>query len=511
MKRSLTSLLALCLALTLWTPAALAAGDTPEEEAAQVLYELGLFRGTGFNKDGEPEFELGRPATRTEALVMLIRLLGKEQEALSQGGRHPFTDVPVWADSYVGYAYEKGLTNGMDATTFGAQTQATANMYLTFVLRALGYDDKAPDAPYSYSTAADFALELGLTDQTYDSFLRGDAAQVSLQALGLPQNGSDETLIGSLVRRGAVGLGSARDHGFDVDKSLVEGESVSVPILEYYDDPYSAQYTITREALRTAFPMAYAITGPYACTNSYAVEHVSLLKEHPQLYASLVIPHSYQVIDSLDYFQLAAYRDNEYKPEPDPLLIQYVLDKDLNAIGVYTPGLRSEGEQSAARFSRAYIETQATADRLKALVNDHRETWKTGTVRVDWEDPQGAWNDGGGAAHTYPIYLNGKELTDQYYVWSFSYDKVNSIESLEDFLWRAQAEFLLKPGTVTLDDGTVYHQVLSQAGQYVYDRNGILHPGTRFYERTVNDSSQLLFILVYDKTGTLMGYDTLHD
>ena len=54
-------------------------GDT--EAQAQMLSDLGLFRGT------EKGFELEKPMTRAEAAAMLTRLLGAEQAALSGNGR----------------------------------------------------------------------------------------------------------------------------------------------------------------------------------------------------------------------------------------------------------------------------------------------------------------------------------------------------------------------------------------------------------------------------------------
>jgi trk system potassium uptake protein TrkH len=85
-----------------------------EEILAQELKDLGLFRGVS-----ETDFDLDRAPSRVEALVMLIRVLGKESEVTGDTWKHPFTDVPGWADNYVGYAYSKGLTNGQSATQFG--------------------------------------------------------------------------------------------------------------------------------------------------------------------------------------------------------------------------------------------------------------------------------------------------------------------------------------------------------------------------------------------------------
>ena len=56
--------------------------------------------------------------TRSEAAVMLVRLLGKEDEALAQSPSHPFTDVPQWASPYVGWLWTNGLAKGVSATTF---------------------------------------------------------------------------------------------------------------------------------------------------------------------------------------------------------------------------------------------------------------------------------------------------------------------------------------------------------------------------------------------------------
>ena len=87
--RLLTILLA--LALLLGTAALPAAADTraegtplSTEEKANALYELGLFRGTGFKEDGTPEYALDNTATRSQGAVMLIRLLGKENKAQAQ-------------------------------------------------------------------------------------------------------------------------------------------------------------------------------------------------------------------------------------------------------------------------------------------------------------------------------------------------------------------------------------------------------------------------------------------
>lgn len=86
MKKTLSLILVFCLAISIF-PIAVFADYTPKYTVyADGLYELGLFRGTGTDKDGKPVYELGRTPTRAEALTLLIRLLGEEEEALESTG-----------------------------------------------------------------------------------------------------------------------------------------------------------------------------------------------------------------------------------------------------------------------------------------------------------------------------------------------------------------------------------------------------------------------------------------
>lgn len=184
MKRVLSALLAVCLLLAM-IPAAYAA-QTEAAEAADTLYALGLFKGTGTDADGKPIFDLDRAPTRAEAVTMLVRLLGKESEAKSGGWTTPFTDVADWAKPYVGYAYANGLTTGVGKGLFGGGRPVTAAQYLTFVLRALGYES---GTDFSWDTAWTLTDALGITNGQYhagtnNSFLRADAALVSVCALG---------------------------------------------------------------------------------------------------------------------------------------------------------------------------------------------------------------------------------------------------------------------------------------------------------------------------------------
>ncbi len=173
-----------------------------ETAAAERLKALGLFQGIGTNPDGSTNFDLARAPSRTEALVMLIRLLGKEDEALSGSWTHPFTDVPKWADKYVGYAYENKLTNGVSATRFGTDT-ASCQMYLTFVLRSLGYSDSG-GTDFTWDKPEALALSVGIMPEGIhtENFLRADVVMISEAALAAKLKNSSDTLLDKLKTSG---------------------------------------------------------------------------------------------------------------------------------------------------------------------------------------------------------------------------------------------------------------------------------------------------------------------
>lgn len=203
MKKLISLFLVLTLLLCM-APAASAADAAEATQAAETLYALGLFRGTGTHADGTPIYDLDKTPTRNQAIIMLVRLLGKENEALAGTWEIPFTDVADSVRPYVGYAYANGLTNGYTATTYCGTNPIRANQYITFVLRALGYKS---GEDFEVGTAWTLSDALGITHGQYNAanaaaFIRGDVTQISVNALPVQQKASAETLSGKLIREG---------------------------------------------------------------------------------------------------------------------------------------------------------------------------------------------------------------------------------------------------------------------------------------------------------------------
>lgn len=181
------------------TPSDPAPKELTRQGLAEELYRLGLFKGVD---DTGKNFDLDRAANRVEGLVMLIRLLGREEAALSGAWSHPFLDVPEWADKHVGYAFENGITNGVSDTEFDSGSAVTVNMYLTYVLRALGYSDDNGD--FDWEEPYELAAQAGVLPSAVDreNFLRGDMVVISAAALGAKLKNSSRTLAEKLIADG---------------------------------------------------------------------------------------------------------------------------------------------------------------------------------------------------------------------------------------------------------------------------------------------------------------------
>lgn len=171
------------------------------QKAAEELNKVGLFKGD------DNGFSLERVPTRAEVAAMFVRLLGKEQEALSGEYTHPFTDANMWASKYIGYMYKNGLTKGVSETRFAPYETANANMYLTFALRALGYDSSTD---FQWDQAAVKAAESGIITSSaqdkkmLENFDRGGLALISYRMLfAIPKNGLFP-LVYELIEEGSL-------------------------------------------------------------------------------------------------------------------------------------------------------------------------------------------------------------------------------------------------------------------------------------------------------------------
>ena len=204
MKRFLTVFFT---ALLLTAALCVTASASDYDAVAGDLSAIGMFRGTANG------FELDRAPKRSEAAIMLVRLYGAEEEAKAayDAGEisHPFTDVSEFTSPYVAWLYNKGITKGATATTFGSAGTCSAKMYCAFLLRALGYED---GVDFQYADTLAFAQQKGFYDPTIfaGDFLRDDLAALTYQGLAADLKDGSTYLLDSLVRSGAVDAEAAK-------------------------------------------------------------------------------------------------------------------------------------------------------------------------------------------------------------------------------------------------------------------------------------------------------------
>jgi len=182
-----------------------------------MLFVLSAFAGCGstFEDNTEtdqfivPDMECEPDSipTRAQAAVMLVRFLGKEEEAIAAGGEGlAFGDLPNWTRPYVKYLYTNGLTEGTSDTSYSPDAECTAQEYITAMLMILGYGDIIRGLEYSELISFARAKDL-ISDEICGSksFLGRYMEEIAEKALALPTaDGRYDMLIEKLYKEGAV-------------------------------------------------------------------------------------------------------------------------------------------------------------------------------------------------------------------------------------------------------------------------------------------------------------------
>jgi polygalacturonase len=188
----------------------------------------------------EQGFKLEDKTTRLEALVVLIRLLGKEKATdVYSNIKCKYSDVPEWGIKYVNYAFENNLLKGISDNAFGSRNHISSKEFIVLLLRTLGYSEDAKD--FSLGTAIEKSSLLGLITRKERSFYntemltKGSLAVLSSRAIDTKIKSGEEELGAALNR-----LNSSRDtESFNVLKSGACGNGKT-------DDTYAIQKAIDK-------------------------------------------------------------------------------------------------------------------------------------------------------------------------------------------------------------------------------------------------------------------------
>lgn len=179
-------------------------------DSGYALKRLGLVSG-----DDKGDLMLTKTGTRQEAFTIFIALLGERDDANNGGYSYTFKDVADWFANFAGYGVYRSYSAGYNATTFGANDTVTVQQYMTFILRALGYDTN----DFTWSEATNKAVEIGLCTQSQankwvnNSFRRQEIMEISYLALSTKLKGSESTLADKLIASGDITEAAAKAEG----------------------------------------------------------------------------------------------------------------------------------------------------------------------------------------------------------------------------------------------------------------------------------------------------------
>ena len=144
-------------------------------DAVSWAYYNGIAEGVN-----EMRFGVNEPCTRGQIVTYLWRMAGSP----TPYGKNPFGDVFVGSYCYdaVLWAYQRGITNGTDSTTFSPNKTVTRGQAMTYLHRFAGsvdasygvsFTDVSPNA--YYAPAIRWALSQGITNGTSPTTFSPDA------------------------------------------------------------------------------------------------------------------------------------------------------------------------------------------------------------------------------------------------------------------------------------------------------------------------------------------------
>ena len=144
-------------------------------DAVSWAYYNGIAEGVN-----EMRFGVNEPCTRGQIVTYLWRVAGSP----TPYGKNPFGDVFVGSYCYdaVLWAYQRGITNGTDPTTFSPNKTVTRGQAMTYLHRFAGSVDASYSVSFAdvspnayYAPAIRWAISQGITNGTSPSTFSPDA------------------------------------------------------------------------------------------------------------------------------------------------------------------------------------------------------------------------------------------------------------------------------------------------------------------------------------------------
>ncbi|HIU43964.1 MAG TPA: S-layer homology domain-containing protein [Candidatus Ventrousia excrementavium] len=158
------------------------------QEAVEALASMGI---VGGYPDGT--FRPEQTINRAEVAKMVVTALGYNDGGLAVYTGTLSDTAGHWAESLVAYAQKIGVIKGDTEGTFRPEDPVSYDEAVTFVVRALGYDDSALEGTWPENCVL-LANELGIPtgEAGSEGATRGDVAVMLYTAMQLPIGGEGE-------------------------------------------------------------------------------------------------------------------------------------------------------------------------------------------------------------------------------------------------------------------------------------------------------------------------------
>jgi enterochelin esterase-like enzyme len=189
LKRLLASVLTLCVLVTFSIPV-FASDDVTAANSSntdtEIAKKLGIIQGEG--NGVTPEY-LEKDAERLQAAIIILRVMGKEEEAKAYQGTDNFADADQvkWAEGRNILAYLKANPQygfvGYPDGRFGVGEKLLPQQLYKVLLTVMGYEQ---GKDFSYQDAAKFAEAKGLTAISGNQVNVGQMAAAFVEALETP-------------------------------------------------------------------------------------------------------------------------------------------------------------------------------------------------------------------------------------------------------------------------------------------------------------------------------------
>ena len=200
---------------------------SPSSSAAAKCEALGVLIGAG---SGVTAQYLSMATTRAQGATLLLRLMGKEDEAKAYAGKANFSDVVgnEWFAPLL--AYLKANPNlgfdGYPDGTFRPNKIMTVAEFNKVLMTCLGFRQ---DVDYIWANVMNYARNLGLLSFSdgSKSLINNDIAMLIIDALAIRKKGVDETLVEFLIAQGVINAVVADSIGLISRMTIVSAEATN--------------------------------------------------------------------------------------------------------------------------------------------------------------------------------------------------------------------------------------------------------------------------------------------